>query len=441
MEILIHYYRRKFNTSEIKNFSEMKIIFIFTMEQRRNNQHQRFMQQQQTNNTNESPQYPIVAPIKLSPSRKQRNVPNRKLKPNNHRNEIEANNRPKNTDFNSNILSIQSPNNNERSNLPRMNDIAIQTSQSRCNHQQINRNYNELTNRPLNNQNSQSIQIKEPEYSIVNPDNSESNKSPRRINTKRIGNRDIQTQSRNDNISNNNVEPSINVKRDPWDDYIINDIDVNEKKMCAICICDFEIGENVVKLECDHIFHKSCIIPWYDDNIISPTCPICRKKLTYNFSQIIDFLNESESILADGKSLLTEANSYLQGINSTCESTNRFEKAEKIRYYLERIHSYLKIIIFYVNITNSFAMPLDINETQLKLLTSRINSFLEQETPFIEQSKIFIEKSSTFLENLKDEESLLHSNEEIPNSYDPIRYRFGNNSHETIHNSKCCILI
>ena len=28
------------------------------------------------------------------------------------------------------------------------------------------------------------------------------------------------------------------------------------------------------------MFHKSCIIPWYDGNITSPTCPICRTNLS-----------------------------------------------------------------------------------------------------------------------------------------------------------------
>lgn len=80
--------------------------------------------------------------------------------------------------------------------------------------------------------------------------------------------------------SNSASDALTSIKDDPWDDYIIKENDVNQNMNCSICINDYEIGERVIKLKCGHIFHKGCIIPWYDDNIISPTCPICRRNLS-----------------------------------------------------------------------------------------------------------------------------------------------------------------
>lgn len=69
---------------------------------------------------------------------------------------------------------------------------------------------------------------------------------------------------------------------DPWDDYAITANDLNETKDCPICYCDFEEGENVAKLNCGHIFHKNCIILWFDKKISAPECPICRRNMYEN---------------------------------------------------------------------------------------------------------------------------------------------------------------
>ena len=42
---------------------------------------------------------------------------------------------------------------------------------------------------------------------------------------------------------------------------------------CPICLCP--ILENGVSTECNHSFHKKCILEWYS---IQKTCPICRQK-------------------------------------------------------------------------------------------------------------------------------------------------------------------
>jgi len=45
---------------------------------------------------------------------------------------------------------------------------------------------------------------------------------------------------------------------------------------CVVCMCDYETGEYVRKLSCNHNFHKGCIDKWLDANI---TCPTCKKYL------------------------------------------------------------------------------------------------------------------------------------------------------------------
>ena len=42
--------------------------------------------------------------------------------------------------------------------------------------------------------------------------------------------------------------------------------------LCPVCISDVS-GENVVELDCKHIFHATCLIEWYRR---SPSCPVCR---------------------------------------------------------------------------------------------------------------------------------------------------------------------
>jgi len=42
---------------------------------------------------------------------------------------------------------------------------------------------------------------------------------------------------------------------------------------CAICIEDIVIGQNIIKMDCKHIFHSDCILRWFRESLC---CPICR---------------------------------------------------------------------------------------------------------------------------------------------------------------------
>ncbi len=47
---------------------------------------------------------------------------------------------------------------------------------------------------------------------------------------------------------------------------------------CAICICDYEVGNKVVQSpldECPHVFHQECIFRWLVEKRMT-SCPVCR---------------------------------------------------------------------------------------------------------------------------------------------------------------------
>jgi len=51
---------------------------------------------------------------------------------------------------------------------------------------------------------------------------------------------------------------------------------VDKGIQCTTCIETFKLGEDVIKLDCNHVFHQDCIFPWLSEN---RTCPICRNEI------------------------------------------------------------------------------------------------------------------------------------------------------------------
>jgi len=45
---------------------------------------------------------------------------------------------------------------------------------------------------------------------------------------------------------------------------------------CSVCWEEFKLEEKVLKLDCNHCFHKDCLVPWLE---LHGTCPVCRKVL------------------------------------------------------------------------------------------------------------------------------------------------------------------
>ncbi|CAL9122807.1 probable E3 ubiquitin-protein ligase RHY1A [Musa acuminata AAA Group] len=47
----------------------------------------------------------------------------------------------------------------------------------------------------------------------------------------------------------------------------------SEQADCAVCLEEFETGDILVHLPCDHRFHWDCVLPWLES---SSHCPCCR---------------------------------------------------------------------------------------------------------------------------------------------------------------------
>ncbi|KAH6616832.1 hypothetical protein C7974DRAFT_53180 [Boeremia exigua] len=56
-----------------------------------------------------------------------------------------------------------------------------------------------------------------------------------------------------------------------------NDTPTEEHLGCSICTDDFEKGQDIRVLPCDHKFHPECVDPWLLN--VSGTCPLCRVDL------------------------------------------------------------------------------------------------------------------------------------------------------------------
>ena len=50
----------------------------------------------------------------------------------------------------------------------------------------------------------------------------------------------------------------------------------NNEPACSICLCEYEKGDRLVSLPCNHVFHEDCITSWTDHNT---RCPLCNADL------------------------------------------------------------------------------------------------------------------------------------------------------------------
>lgn len=88
--------------------------------------------------------------------------------------------------------------------------------------------------------------------------------------------------------SNSSEENEINVEGSVIDTEEENNLieKINEQindetiimpdERCPICLESFDKQTTGNKIECEHIFHKSCIVEWLKKNT---TCPVCRKNI------------------------------------------------------------------------------------------------------------------------------------------------------------------
>jgi len=78
-------------------------------------------------------------------------------------------------------------------------------------------------------------------------------------------------------LSNNNM----GIDDNKFNEYIASNkislisAENTTEDICTICLDKYTITDQIVKIECNHIFHKECLKSWYK---INASCPICRHK-------------------------------------------------------------------------------------------------------------------------------------------------------------------
>ncbi|KAL2891384.1 Receptor homology region,transmembrane domain- and RING domain-containing protein 1 [Ceratocystis lukuohia] len=92
----------------------------------------------------------------------------------------------------------------------------------------------------------------------------------------------------------NQSNESIKTNGDNNSNHNSNDDD-NDHLGCSICTDDFQVGEDVRVLPCDHKFHPACVDPWLLN--VSGTCPLCRFDLNTNSHISPDDASETHTIL------------------------------------------------------------------------------------------------------------------------------------------------
>ena len=88
-------------------------------------------------------------------------------------------------------------------------------------------------------------------------------------------------QNNMERVLNESFEEDSAVEKKTSKDYIdtLNVILLNNeeiKKECAVCHENFTKELKGIKLNCRHIFHKDCILPWLEKQ---NTCPVCRDEM------------------------------------------------------------------------------------------------------------------------------------------------------------------
>ena len=43
---------------------------------------------------------------------------------------------------------------------------------------------------------------------------------------------------------------------------------------CVVCLDEFNQGDSITKLPCGHIYHKKCLLPWFERKMLCPTCNV-----------------------------------------------------------------------------------------------------------------------------------------------------------------------
>jgi hypothetical protein len=69
----------------------------------------------------------------------------------------------------------------------------------------------------------------------------------------------------------------------------------NDTEKCTICLEKYENEENVVKIRCNHVFHKTCLSKWEENN--NNTCPVCRIRYVFKRDTLLVILSKRIGVI------------------------------------------------------------------------------------------------------------------------------------------------
>ncbi|XP_059450810.1 E3 ubiquitin-protein ligase RHA1B-like [Corylus avellana] len=58
-----------------------------------------------------------------------------------------------------------------------------------------------------------------------------------------------------------------------WSESAVQAVKLEEALDCAICLQELPVAFEAAKLPCSHVYHRRCIVKWFDR---SNQCPLCR---------------------------------------------------------------------------------------------------------------------------------------------------------------------
>lgn len=70
------------------------------------------------------------------------------------------------------------------------------------------------------------------------------------------------------------------------------------QSVCCICICDYELNDDLIELSCGHVYHKCCISNWL---LKRARCPTCKAVVIVPDATAAPAVRESRSSVFDGE--------------------------------------------------------------------------------------------------------------------------------------------
>ena len=111
-----------------------------------------------------------------------------------------------------------------------------------------------------------------------------------------------------------------------------------EEEVCAICLDEFEEGDDIPKLRCKHKFHKHCLMPLCSSkNNRDVLCPICRASITKSCKSDINPLpRRRRLIISDSPRSREERRERLMNMTAEERRQAQSELTRERRNYLAR---------------------------------------------------------------------------------------------------------